>query len=110
MILGATAVTQGLPLTVTISPNQLTPSIANGTSVSAGTLNAVVAGGFGPFSYSWTDNMANATFQASTSISSEFQSTGTNVEKTGVAVLIVTDARGVAATASAVLDIIHGTP
>jgi hypothetical protein len=85
--------------------------MANGTSVQVtSTCEARITGGFGPFTYDWTDNNANVFVQASSSVTTRLQSTGTNTQHTPTIILKVTQANGVVTTASADLVLVHGTP
>lgn len=94
-----------------ISLPALLGTIANGTSVTVtATAGADIVGGFPPFTHNWTDNIANVAFQASTSVTSRIQATGTNIEHNGLYIYTITEANGVATTVSAVLIITQGAP
>lgn len=86
-------------------------TVANGTSVNVtATAESIVVGGFPPFTHNWTDNLANVSFQASTSVTSRIQATGTNFEHNGIAVYTITEADGTATTVSVGIIITQGSP
>ncbi len=85
-------------------------TIANGTSINCTTVLALVTGGFPPYTYSWTEGTANVSMQASSSVSSGIQATGTDTEHNVVVVLIATDSNANTITTSANFTISQGTP
>jgi hypothetical protein len=96
-------------LAITIPP--IVSQLNNGTSVTVTvTAEPIITGGFPPFTYEWSDNNANVFVQATTSATTRLQSTGTDVIRTGTLVFICTQANGVAVTASATFNILHGNP
>lgn len=95
----------------TSATSNIVHAIANGTSVAGTTtILAIVDGGLPPYTYSWTDNIANLWVQSSTSQSTAYQSTGTDTLKTGVFIVTATDAGGYTAITTVSADITHGTP
>lgn len=103
----------GGPGPFTLATNQASYGglLANGVSILCTiTAEALVNGGFPPYTYDWTDNSANVFVQASASATTMIRSTGTNVQNDGSLILVVTQANGVATTVSAAYSYIHGTP
>jgi len=99
----------GGPLLVSISPANIFASVPNGTET-IGTLQAVVYGGNLPYSYSWTlSNNFVMSLSTPTASSTYVVSTGTNVERTVIATLTVTDSAGGQQSATAEINVIHGT-
>ena len=85
--------------------------VANGTSVNVtATCQAIIVGGFPPFTHDWTDTTANVFIQASSSITSRIQVTGTDTEHFGTLIYKITEATGVVTTVSAAIEIIQGNP
>ena len=94
---------------IAISIPPIVSIVGNGTSVTVtATATPIITGGFAPFTYSWTDNNANVFVQASTSVTTRLQSTGTDVIRAGDLTLLVTQANGAVATASTTFNIVHG--
>ena len=86
-------------------------TVANGTSVNVtATAQAVIVGGFPPFTHDWTENVSGVSMQASASVTSRLQATGTDTEHIGTLVYKLTQANGVVTTVSAAIDIIQGNP
>jgi hypothetical protein len=93
---------------VSIAP--IFSGVGNGTVTVTATATPEITGGFRPLSYAWSDDNVNVTINDAASVTTRLQSTGTNVERTGTLVLIVTQANGATTTASATFNITHGTP
>lgn len=108
MIIGAVSNTDFLR--AEISPSGGAITVANGTSVNCTTVVAIITGGFPPYTYSWTEGTANISMQASTSVSSGIQATGTDTLHTVTVVLVATDSHAQTITASAVFGITQGSP
>jgi hypothetical protein len=85
-------------------------TLGNGTVTVTATATPHIIGGFAPYSYAWSDDNVNVTINDAASVTTRLQSTGTNVERTGTLVLIVTQANGATTTASANFNLTHGTP
>jgi len=92
------------------SPAPFSPTIANGTDIVAGTATANVYGGTPPYTYAWTDNMANVSFSAASSASTNVLATGTDVEHNGTITCTVTDGIGTVLAPDFASFIAQGSP
>jgi hypothetical protein len=89
----------------------LSGAVNNGTSVTVtGSVVAVVVGGLPPYTYDWTDNVANVSIISSSSSIAKIQVTGTDVLHTGNVILRLHQAGGVITTASSNFTVSQGTP
>lgn len=98
------------PLAASINGGSLVESVANGTSVQVTSLSMTVIGGYPPYTYSWTDDMAGVSVQVSSTATPILQASGTDFSHDGTIVAVVTDAAGNSVTSSAIAAISQGSP
>jgi hypothetical protein len=104
------AASQRSALIALVSPAGGVIAVSNGTSVACTTVQAIVNGGYAPYTYAWTDNAGGITMNAPTSVSTPLQATGTDAEHNVTVTLEVTDAKGDVAVGAAIFVIFQGTP
>jgi hypothetical protein len=95
-----------------LSTTSISEAVANGTVTLSGSCTCNVYSNLGSATYSWTrvSGDASVTALSSTSATTQFQSVGTNVERTADFKCTVTDSLGAVDSDIVTITATHGTP